>query len=1042
MYAISGQAKQHDWENAAVTSINRLAPTLTFISYDEGEAYFPSGHIESANRFRLLDGEWNFCWYGDVSERNLNFYKTDYDCSMWDKIDVPCSWQTRGYGIPIYKNIGYIIQKDYPRVKPKYTKGLPVGQYIRSFNVPDTWTGDDIYLRFDGVESAFYVWVNGHITGYGEDSRRTSMFDITPYIKKGKNRVAVEVYRFSDGVYLEDQDGWRLSGIFRDVSVMAKPKLQINDLTVRTPLTDEYTKGTLYLDVDMINHTGEIGTGSLEATLLNKEDKVVATITKSLSKISANSEKTIHMEQAIENPLLWSCDFPNLYRLLVRSKDSKGNIREVVSQEIGFREIKVHGVELYLNGRSVIVKGVNRVEHDPGNGKGVRYSLLLKDIQLMKENNINTIRTSHYPQDPHLYTLCDRYGIMVIDEANVESHGYSFFNNPIAVDPLWKKPHCERMEAMVERDKNHPCVIMWSLGNEAGNGANFMAMHNLAHKLDPTRPTHYHFDTADRSCDILGGFYRDGSKDGYHTGASRYIPIPDLIFAANCDKYDRPLLMNEYAHAMGNAMGNLYEYVETFDKYPKLIGGCIWDWVDQGLLTKTEDGESYFGYDGDFGGVHTGDDNFCLNGIVFPDRSYGGKLVQVKAAYSDIWANLKENSKDRAVVTVNNKCVFDQLQNKCMNWTLYKDGREYDKGIVADIKTPCKTKRDITVHFANKVSDGDYVLAVSFVNTQNQGMLPKGHVMMTKSFDLQQGDYTRYIHTQAPSSLKENMSSEAVVIKNDSLSLRINKGTGLIESLSFGGNPYIVEPVAPNYFRPATDNDGRRGKRNTYLTAWEKAGLDRLEHTAESVRILYSNANEIQVETVVNSTVPDTTIQIQTKFVYTVKSNNTISVKVKSDLSKVNVPSLPRIGVCFAMAEGFNNFEWYGNGPGESYRDSESGVTTRIYKGSVSSQWVNYPVPQENGNKTHVRWMSLSKDNGRVLRIAGDHQFDGSVSHYRQANVYEALHTYDLDRKGKTFVNVDGDMGALGNQSCGNIPPLDKYLLKPGVYNFGFVISF
>jgi len=500
--------------------------------------------------------------------------------------------------------------------------------------------------------------------------------------------------------------------------------------------------------------------------------------------------------------------------------------------------------------------------------------------------------------------------------------------------------------------------------------------------------------------------------------------------------------MNEYAHAMGNAMGNLYEYVETFDKYPKLIGGCIWDWVDQGLLTKTEDGEFYYGYDGDFGGVHTGDDNFCLNGVVFPDRSYGGKLIQVKAAYSDIWSNLKENSKDNAVVTVNNKCVFDQLQNKCMNWILYKDGIEAEKGTVADIKTPCKTKRDITVHFANMAADGDYVLTVSFVNIQNQCMLPKGHVMMTKSFDLQKGDYTRYVHTQTPSSLKERLTSDAIVIKNDSLSLRINKKIGLIEYLSIGGRPYIVEPVAPNYFRAATDNDGRRGKIHTYLTAWEKAGLDRLVHTAESVKVLCSNDNEVQIETVVNSTVPDTTIQIKTQFVYTIKSDNTIAVKVKSDLSKVDVPSLPRIGVRFAMAEGFNDFKWYGKGPGESYSDSESGVTTRLYKGSVSSQWVNYPVPQENGNKTHIRWMSLSNDKGSVLSIVGDHQLDGSVSHYRQANIYKALHTYDLNREGKIFVNVDDDMGALGNQSCGNLPPLDKYLLKPGVYNFGFVISF
>ena len=1039
---IEVQAKEHDWENAAVTSINRLAPTSWFISYDEGEAYFPLAHVESTNRFRLLNGEWNFRWYSDVSKRDLNFYNMDYDYSMWDKIDVPCSWQMRGYGIPIYKNIGFAIQKDYPRVKPKYTKGLPVGQYIRSFNVPDTWDGDDVYLRFDGVESAFYVWVNGKMVGYGEDSRRTSMFDITPYINKGKNRVAVEVYRFSDGVYLEDQDGWRLSGIFRDVAVMAKPKLQINDITVRTPLSDNYKKGKLWIDVDIKNHMPIGVKGSLEASLIDAKGLEVVTFTKSLKDIKANSETTVHLEQSIDNPLLWSCDFPNLYHLVLRSKDVKGNVREVVAQEIGFREIKVHGLELYMNGRSIIVKGVNRVEHDPLDGKAVRYSMLLKDIQLMKENNINCIRTSHYPHDPHLYTLCDRYGIMVIDEANVESHGYSFFDNPIAVDPAWKKPHCERMEAMVERDKNHASVIMWSLGNEAGNGANFMAMHNLAHKLDPTRPTHYHFDTVDRSCDILGGIYRNGSVDGYHIGANRYISIPDLEFAASCDKYDRPILMNEYAHAMGNAMGNLYEYVETFDKYPKLIGACIWDWVDQGLLTKTEEGEYYYGYDGDFGGVHTGDDNFCLNGVIFPDRTYGGKLIQVKGAYSDIWADLKESKENEATITIHNKCVFDELQNKDMNWTLYKDGKQIDKGVVNNIKTPCKSDRDVTVSFASIVPNADYVLTITFENIENQGMLPKGHVVMEKSFEIQKGDLARYIEPSTPSALSEKETVSAIMVKNDSLELYISKTTGLIESLSVNGNPYLVEPMVPNYFRASTDNDGRIGRKNTYLATWKKAGLDRLRHQAKQVKIISSDADEIQIEAIVNSTPTDTLVNIQTQFVYTIKSNNTIEVKVKANLSDVDVPSMPRIGVRFALASGFENFEWYGNGPGESYSDSESGVKTSIYKGSVSSQWVPYPVPQENGNKTHVRWMSLSKDNGSLLHIVGNQQLDASVSHYCQANVYKARHTYELNHKKETYVNVDGAMGPLGNQSCGNIPPLDNYLLKPGVYTFGFVMSF
>ncbi|MDX1283701.1 MAG: glycoside hydrolase family 2 TIM barrel-domain containing protein, partial [Draconibacterium sp.] len=602
---------QNDWENEQVIGINKEPVHATFFPLNSVDEAFDDGM--KSEWVQLLNGNWKFNWVPNVDDRPLEFYKTSFDDSEWDKIPVPGNWQMYGYGTPIYTNINYPFDKNPPKIAG--INGNPVGSYIHTFIIPENWKSREIFIHFDGVSSAFYIWVNGQKVGYSQGSRTPAEFNLTKYLQKGENKIAVQVFRWCDGSYLEDQDGWRLSGIFRDVYLYATPKTQIQDFFVTTDLVDQYKDAIISAKINLKNYDNKtFKNGSVEFKLMDlsgNEIPVDGELSETIVALKSGEEYEIEINGKASNPLKWTHETPNLYKVAIILKDSKEYTKEVVACNTGFREIEIKDRDFLLNGKPVMFKGVNRVEHHHIHGKYVPRKWIEKEVLIMKQYNINSVRTAHYPHDPYLYELCDKYGILVVNEANVESHGMRYGEESLAKQPEWEKAHVARAISMVERDKNHPCVVMWSHGNEAGNGVNMVAMDSAVHALDKTRPTHYHFAELPVSSDVIGGWKR--GKGPVWQG--RYLEVFDLYkYEYASDK--RPFLLNEYAHAMGNAMGNLQEYMNAFEEVDGLIGGHIWDWCDQGILQKTEDGEEYWAYGGDFGD-QPNDKNFCLNGIVY-----------------------------------------------------------------------------------------------------------------------------------------------------------------------------------------------------------------------------------------------------------------------------------------------------------------------------------------------------------------------------------------------------------------------------------------
>ncbi|MCG6187638.1 glycoside hydrolase family 2 TIM barrel-domain containing protein [Maribellus maritimus] len=1026
------KATKQNWENQKINQVNEEPWRSTFIPLSKpAQVFF---NQKESDFYLSLDGKWRFHWSEDVDKRPADFYKTDFDVSEWDFIDVPCSWQMRGYGMPVYRNIGFLIEKNPPYVIPKDIKGRPVGSYRRNFVIPEEWTGKNVYLNFNGVESAFYVWVNGEVVGYSEDSRTTSEFNITPYLKSGENTLAVEVYRLSDGIYLEDQDGWRMSGIFRDVYMVAKSTFHIHDFFIQTQLNDNFSNANLTVGLELTNTQSKKQVSStVETTIYNSFQEVILYKTFSVETVEQKSSLSTQFNLEIKNPELWSAEIPNLYYITFKLKDQNGKTLSMAGSQFGIREIKIKDRTVLVNGQAVIFKGVNRVEGDPVNGKNVRPELLRKDIQLMKQNNINCVRTAHYPQDPEFYNLCDRFGIYVIDEANLESHGFGVKQNSLADDDSWKQAFLDRAEAMIERDKNHPSVVMWSHGNEAGNGSNFVAMNKLAHRLDPTRPTHYHAAGNPVSCDVLGGINRSIAVDGKIEGVNRYLPLEALEAIAHLDD-NRPFLMNEYAHAMGNSIGNLPEYVAMFEKYPQLSGGCIWDWVDQGLLTYTNDGTPYWGYGGDFGDK-VGDNDFCLNGIIFPDRTGDSKLVEVKAAYQNIAFKLT----DRKNITVEllNKNYFDDLSSCILAWRLLEDGYQVWQGTIDNIKIKPGQKKEFELFSEHRLnSEKEQILIVEVRLKEEVPWAGAGLSIARGHFSL--SDWSGAILSNTNSrydKIESDETAELISIKNNLFSMKFSKKNGEIISYVFAGKPLLEEGPTSCFWRPPTRNDARR------LSArWLDSGLGDINNVLKNIQ-MENNDSTIVVSVGFQSQAKESS-GFNTSMKYVIFPDGKIKVTLQVEPFGELPEMLPRIGIQMKTPEGFEQFEWYGNGPYESYADHRAGVYPGIWSGTIDDQWVNYPVPQENGNKTDVRWLKLSNNRGEGIMISGQSSmFQASVSHFENRNITEAMHPFELNKQACGILHVDALNAPLGNMSCGNVKPLEAFWIHPQQTSFSFVLS-
>ncbi|MFA8342842.1 MAG: glycoside hydrolase family 2 TIM barrel-domain containing protein, partial [Rhodothermaceae bacterium] len=794
----------NDWENPEVIGINKEAPHSTLMPYVSIEKA-KKGDRYSSSYYYTLNGKWKFNWAETPAVRPHDFYNLEFNDSEWKEITVPRNWQTEGYGTPIYLNHSYAFEKNPPFIQKHYN---PVGSYIRYFSVNKDWADRETYIHFDGVESAFYIWVNGKKVGYSQGSRTPAEFNITPYLKDGKNKLAVEVYRWSDGSYLECQDYWRMSGIFRNVYLYSRSKVHIRDFEIIPELDENYRDAELEIVARVKNNSqNEFWDPEVTVSLFN-EKLAVKRITGSSRYIAPGAETIIRMKAIIKNPKKWSAENPNLYTAVIELKNKEDKTIEILSCKTGFRESKIVNGQLLVNGKPILIKGVNRHDHHPVTGHYVSRKSMIEDIVLMKQNNINTVRTSHYPNDPEFYELCDKYGLYVIDEANIESHGmYYDPDKTLANKPEWKKAHVDRIKRMVERDKNHPCVIIWSLGNEAGFGTNFEAASQWIRERDPSRPIHYERAGYNSHTDIVCPMY----------AGLRYLEW----YAS--EKRERPLILCEYEHAMGNSLGNMKDYWEIIEAHPQLQGGNIWDWVDQGLIKRTSDGEEYYGYGGDFGDTKN-DKNFCLNGIVLPDRKPTPKLVETKAVYQNIEFDLIKTYW-RTNFIIKNKFFFTNLNKIEISWELLEDGHKIKNGTLGllDIKPQEGKSVELPIDTKKLKSGKEY-----FINFFAK--LTKDELWAEKGFTIAQGQVKLPVKNKFVTEDK-NVSGAIEVTKNDkSVKLKTAKTeiifdvvTGELKSYIFNSKELFNKGFSPAFWRAPTDNDFGN-KMDKRCAVWRYAG--------------------------------------------------------------------------------------------------------------------------------------------------------------------------------------------------------------------------
>ncbi|OGU33907.1 MAG: beta-galactosidase, partial [Ignavibacteria bacterium GWB2_35_6b] len=760
---------QNDWENHKIFNIGKEEPHAEIISY---ESFYKAvqGEIYESRFTKLLNGTWKFKWVNKPADRPVDFYKDDYNVSGWADIPVPSDWQMHGYGIPIYTNSIYPFSPNNPTPPNIPHEYNPVGSYKRNFTVPDEWENRQIILHFGGVNSAMYVWINGEAVGYSQDSKTPAEFNITKYLREGKNSLAVEVYRWCDGSYLEDQDFWRLSGIERDVYLYSVPQVHIKDYFAHPDLDSEYIDGIFSLTAKVKNYlTEDVKNCSVSVDLLDADNQSI--LNKKLMKkisIDKNTETNIDFETTIKNPLKWTAETPNLYKLIITLQDDKGENTEFVLAKIGFRKVEIKDGRLTINGIPITLKGVNRHEHDPLTGHVVSEESMITDIKLMKQFNINAVRTSHYPNDPLWYKLCNEYGLYLIDEANIESHGMGY--NPertLANNPDWMEAHVDRTQRMVERDKNHPSVIIWSLGNEAGDGVNFSATYKWIHQKDNSRPVQYEGARKGENTDIYCPMYPSINHITEYAGTTQ----------------DRPLIMCEYSHSMGNSTGNLQDYWDAIESHKQLQGGFIWDWVDQGFLKKDSLGKSFWAYGGDYGPAGTpSDSNFCFNGLVSPDRQPHPALWEVKKVYQYI--KILPEDLLAGKIKIINKYDFQNLDFVDILWQLYGEGKVLEEGKFPALKINPKEEREITIPIKKpELSAGaEYFLKIFLALNKDESWADKGHVVAWEQF---------MIPFEVPETVEENINSmpqltytnsdAGINVKGNNFELLIGNNTGALE---------------------------------------------------------------------------------------------------------------------------------------------------------------------------------------------------------------------------------------------------------------------
>jgi beta-galactosidase len=1023
------------WNNVDVIRENVEAPRAYFLAYASAQEAL-AANLAGNTRYRSLNGDWKFNYSDSPAMRPVDFYKNDYDVSAWADIPVPSNWEREGYGYAIYVNVPYPFEIDEPNVP---TQDNPVGSYRRNFDVPDAWSGDEVFLEFGAVSSAFYVWINGEYVGYSEGSKTPSEFNVTDFVNSGENTVAVEVYRWSTGSYLEDQDFWSLSGIQRDVSLYARPSVRVRDYFVHADLQNDYRDGALTLEIEVANET-QAAVEKRVRVEVRDGDEVVEAANAILQATPGRSQAEVTL--SIAEVKAWSAETPNLYTLLIDLEDS-----EAISQPIGFRTSEIINGRYLINGKLVKLKGVNLHEHHDDNGHVVDAETMLTDIRLMQGANMNAVRNSHYPQPPLWYELTSEHGLYMIDEANIESHGYGYdHDKTLGNKAHWMAHHLDRTQRMLERSKNYPSVVIWSLGNEAGDGINLGATYKWIKSRDRSRPVQYE---TEGNIEEVGERHSDFHSSMYwrHWDLEKYSEEPN----------DRPFVLIEYSHAMGNSSGNLAEYWDVINRYDNQAGGFIWDWVDQGLLEHTAEGVPYWTYGGDYGPADVpSSGNFNFNGLVFPDRRIQPAYWEVKRVYQHVEFELLDFN--AGTLRVSNNYDFIDLADFELEWEVTADGKPVQGGVVRGLEIAAESSGIVALQYNPRSlrAGPEYHLTLRLVAPAARGLLPAQHVYASEQFALPLAAAQFVAEPSAAAELSVKVDDSEARIYGAGWSASIDRESGLLTSYKLADKELLLAPLTPSLWRAPTDNDFGNYMQD-WAAVWKESGGNR---KLESVRRVLDSNDTVTFVSVFSISGSSGSKVARWQAEYTFSSEGRLRVANRFS-RKDGTPITPRIGMNVELSRDLQNVQWFGRGPFENYSDRKLAANVGRYRNTVAEHYVPYMRPQENGYKTDTRWLSLDNGNDAGILVIADDQIGFSVHHNRMADFVPPVkvaitsedgpgardnearvnvHVSDVVARDIVSLNIDyGQMGVGGDDSWGK-HTLSKYSLTELEYSYGFTI--
>ena len=1019
------QPVNNDWENPKLYEVNKEAPHATFMLFQSAQDVITDDYSRSSFH-QSLNGIWKFIYTDKYANRIPDFYRTDLNVNQWNDITVPSNWELKGFGIPIYTNITY----PYPKNPPFIGENNPVGTYRKEFTVPEKWSGQQILLHFGSITGCAFVYVNGEKVGMTKASKTAAEFDVTQFLKKGINLLAVQVFRWHDGSYLEDQDFWRISGIERDVFLYALPKLTVWDFFLKGDLDAQYKNGLFSADVDLRKFAGNFANdGFLTVELLDKNGKKVFTQKKNYN-VDKDSFQTISFSGKINNPLKWSAETPDLYDCIITNSNGKGIVTATYTgAKIGFRKIEIKNAQLLVNGVATYVHGVNRHEHDDINGHVPNPELMLKDIQLMKQYNINAVRCSHYPNDPLWYKLCDKYGLYLVDEANVESHamgaelqGWFDKSKHVAYLPEWAPAHFDRHKRLVERDKNHASVIIWSLGNECGNGPVFHDSYKWMKQRDNSRPVQFEQAGEDWNTDIV---------------CPMYPRVNDMKRYADDAKKTRPYIMCEYSHAMGNSNGNFQEYFDIIMNSPHMQGGFIWDWVDQGYKQTDKSGNTYWGYGGDLGSYNLlNDENFCSNGLIAANRTVHPGLNEVKKVYQNILFTAKDIA--TGIVTIKNIFDFTNLDQYNFKWQLISNGATIKEESFNVTLAPHQQK-DITlaIPMIKSVEGTEFYVNIIATTKKATDLVAAGHEIAIEQFK-SGGDYFAKSNSTT-GTLQIKKEDTKISFQAGNISGEIDLKSGTVRNYKLKEGMQLNRFPEPYFWRAPTDNDFGSGMPNN-LGIWRSAHQNKKVKTVTAGE---QNSEGLSVKVAYELT----GIAVPYNIEYFIQNDGSIKVTASMDMTGRDLPELPRFGMRMQLPGWYDSLQYYGRGPFENYSDRNTASFVGLYNDNVKNQFTsNYIRPQESGYKTDTRWFSLTNKKGSGILIEGIQPIcfsalDHSTESLDPGMTKKQQHPSDLRPDNNVYVQIDYKQRGVGGDDSWGALPHNQYRLLEKKYTYSYIIK-